>query len=382
VSTHLGQHITDDMIAALRQRLGVERPIPSPYNTEASGDAIRHFAHGIGDLNPLWQDPDYAARTRWGGIIAPPCFLFSCGFGRTGGLPGVHGLFAGSAWTFFRPVRVGTPIQATVRLVEVQEKTGAFAGRQVLQIDESIYRDSTGELLATVRNPVMRTERQTAQHRGKYASITPHAWTPEELAAIDAELAGQQPRGATPRYWEDVMVGEELTPLLKGPLTVTDCIGWLMGWGSPFVRPHLVGAAYRRRHPSAYIPNALGVPDIPERVHWDDAFARAIGAPAAYDYGPQRVSWLGHLLSNWLGDDGWLQTLDVQVRRFNIMGDLTRCKGVVTGKRLVSGQCLIDCDVWAENQRGETTAWGTATAVLPSRKALAPTPSPPGRGQG
>jgi acyl dehydratase len=365
--TRIGSRITDEMIEALRQRIGVERPIPYPYNTEASRDAIRHFAQGIGDLNPLWQDPDYAATTRWGGIIAPPCFLLSCGFGRTGGLPGVHGLFAGSEWTFHQPVRVGTPIHATMKLVDVIEKTGAFAGRQILQIDESIYRDGNGNVLATARNPVMRTERQTAQDKGKYASITPKVWTVDELAAIDDELAQQEPRGTMPRYWEEVAVGDEITPILKGPLTVTDCIGWLMGWGSPFVRPHLVGFHYRQRHPAAYIADERGVPDVPERVHWDDTFAQAIGAPGAYDYGPQRVSWLGHLLSNWMGDDGWLHTLNVQVRRFNIVGDLTRCQGVVTAKRVEDSKHLIDADVWAENQREERTAMGTATVELPAK---------------
>jgi acyl dehydratase len=367
MSTHLGSRLSDAMIDALRQRIGVERPIPYPYNTEATRDAIRHFAHGIGDLNPLWQDAGYAAQTRWGGVIAPPCFLFSCGFGRTGGLPGVHGMFAGSEWTFHRPVRVGTPIQATMQLAEVIEKSGRFAGRQILQIDESIYRDDEGHVLATARNPVMRTERQTARDKGKYARIEQKRWTADELRAIDDELARQQPRGATPRYWQDVSVGEALTPVLKGPLTITDCIGWLMGWGSPFVRPHLVGFQYRQRHPAAYIADARGVPDVPERVHWEDGFARAVGAPGAYDYGPQRVSWLGHLLSSWMGDDGWLHTLKVQVRQFNIVGDLTRCQGVVTAKRIEAGQHLVDCDVWAENQRQERTALGSATIELPSR---------------
>ncbi len=368
MSTRRGGQITDEMVEALRQRVGIEQPIPSPYNTEATRDAIRHFAHGIGDLNPLWLDREYAATTRWGGMIAPPCFLFSCGFGRTGGLPGVHGMFAGSEWTFHRPVHLGTEIQATVHLAQVIEKTGAFAGRQILQVDESVYRDRDGNRLATVRSPVMRTERQAAQRQGKYASIEPKFWTESELAAIDEELAQQQPRGALPRYWEEVTVGEELTPLLKGPLTVTDCIGWLMGWGSPFVRPHGLGFNYRRRHPAAYIPDALGVPDVPERVHWDNTFARAVGAPGAYDYGPQRVSWLGHVLSHWMGDEGWLQTLQVQVRRFNMVGDLSRCTGVVTAKRVEAGQHLIDCDVWVENQRQERTAYGSATVVLPSQQ--------------
>lgn len=361
----IGSRITDEKIAALRQRIGIERPIPYPYNTEASRDAIRHFSQGIGDLNPLWQDVAYASQTRWGGIIAPPCFLFSCGFGRSGGLPGVHGMFAGSEWQFFKPVRVGTPIEATVQLVDVIEKTGDFAGRQILQVDQSTYRDPSGDVLATVRCPVMRTERQSAQRKGKYAHITRKTWTPDELEVVEAELAQQTPRGATPRYWQEVKVGETITPLLKGPLTVTDCIGWLMGWGSPFIRPHLAGYRFRQRHPAAYIRNELGIPDIPERVHWDDAFARAVGVPGAYDYGPQRVSWLGHLMSNWIGDDGWLKTLNVQVRQFNIIGDLTRCTGVVTDKKLEGDEGIIECDVWAENQRGERTAIGTATAVLP-----------------
>jgi acyl dehydratase len=38
---------------------------------------IRHFADGLGDTNPLWTDEEYAKRTKWGGIIAPPCFLYS-----------------------------------------------------------------------------------------------------------------------------------------------------------------------------------------------------------------------------------------------------------------------------------------------------------------
>jgi acyl dehydratase len=276
-------------------------------------------------------------------------------------------MFAGSEWQFFKPVRLGTPIESTVQLADVIEKKGAFAGRQILQIDQSTYKDPNGQVLAIIRSPVMRTERQTAQRKGKYAHITPKAWTPDELDAIDAELAQQTPRGATPRYWEEVQVGDSLTPLLKGPLTVTDCIGWLMGWGSPFIRPHVAGYRFRQRHPAAYIRNELGIHDIPERVHWDDAFAKAVGVPGAYDYGPQRVSWLGHLMSNWIGDDGWLKTLNVQVRQFNIIGDLTRCTGVVTAKRMDGAEPIVECDIWAENQRSERTAIGTACAVLPAK---------------
>ncbi len=49
-----------------RKRIGV--PITDtvePWNYEATRDAIRHYAHGIGDDNPLWTDPAYAEKTKY-----------------------------------------------------------------------------------------------------------------------------------------------------------------------------------------------------------------------------------------------------------------------------------------------------------------------------
>jgi acyl dehydratase len=69
--------ITEDALAQLRQRLGVPVPHRQPHMQRASQDTIRHFAHGLGDMNPLWTDPDYAATTRYGGIIALPCILYA-----------------------------------------------------------------------------------------------------------------------------------------------------------------------------------------------------------------------------------------------------------------------------------------------------------------
>ncbi len=72
--------ITEDALERIRQRIGVPVPRPHPYISLASQDAIRHFAHGMGDDNPLWTDPAYAATTRYGCIIAPP--LYSLCHGR------------------------------------------------------------------------------------------------------------------------------------------------------------------------------------------------------------------------------------------------------------------------------------------------------------
>ena len=60
--------ITDQGMDALRARIGVKiENTLEPWCHEATRDNIRHYAHGIGDDNPLWSDPDYARGTRYGG---------------------------------------------------------------------------------------------------------------------------------------------------------------------------------------------------------------------------------------------------------------------------------------------------------------------------
>ncbi len=59
----------------------------------------------------------------------------------------------------------------------------------------------------------------------------------------------------------------------------------------------------------------------------------------------------------------------VELRRFNVVGDTTWCKGKVTAKRQEDGESLVDLEIWGENQRGEQTTKGSATLRLPSRQS-------------
>src|SRR3546814_10033754 len=72
--------LTDEGIAKLRERIGIQvnKPTP-PHNYEVTWDGTRHFAFGYGDDNPLWSDRNYGEKTRWGGLIAPPNFLYTMG---------------------------------------------------------------------------------------------------------------------------------------------------------------------------------------------------------------------------------------------------------------------------------------------------------------
>ena len=73
-------------------------------------------------------------------------------------------------------------------------------------------------------------------------------------------------------------------------------------------------------------------------------------------------------MTNWMGDDGFLKKLYVEIRLPNIIGDATFCKGKVTRKYKDGEDHLVDLDVWAENMRGEITAPGKATVKLLSRE--------------
>ena len=65
--------ITEKSLNDLRQLIGVEiEDTLEPWCHEATRDNIRHWAHGIGDDNPLWCDPAYAAKSRYGRLVAPP----------------------------------------------------------------------------------------------------------------------------------------------------------------------------------------------------------------------------------------------------------------------------------------------------------------------
>lgn len=362
--------ITPEALEALRARIGQPVLPPQPYIEVATRDAIRHWAHGIGDRNPLWSDPDYAARSRWGGIVAPPTILYAMDrivSGYVGGLPGIHAMFGGTDFRWRLPIREGDRIGGESVLQDLVEKPSAFAGRAIQQIYRTTFRNQTGEVVAEADSWCFRTERDTARERGKYRAIEPSRYSGAEIEAIRKAYLEEEIRGATPRYWEDAKIGEVLPPVVKGPLTVTSVIAFLQGWGSLYVRAHGLAFELFERHPALAIENAFGVPEPPERVHWDDAFARAVGVPGAYDYGPERVAWLGHLVTNWMGDDGLLRRLNVQVRRHNLIGDTTWCRGRVTGKSEANGDGLVHLELWAENQRGEITAQGSATVALPRR---------------
>jgi hypothetical protein len=96
----------------------------------------------------------------------------------------------------------------------------------------------------------------------------------------------------------------------------------------------------------------------------------------AYDYGVLRQCWFYHHVSDWAGDDAFVERLADSIRKFNYMGDTQFLSGEVVDKREEDGRFLVELKLSMVNQREVETAYATATVSLPSRTAGLP-PLPP-----
>lgn len=146
------------------------------------------FAHSIGDTNPIYSDPAYAATTEVGGIIAPPTYVQTSshfdpdyplrpkpgqawfGSGRTptgrepasgegGGQRQGAGLHAEQHYEYHRPIRAGETLTLSVHPGKTWEKEGRRGG--TLHFQESIteYRGADEELVVVARAVGVRTSK-------------------------------------------------------------------------------------------------------------------------------------------------------------------------------------------------------------------------------
>ena len=323
----------------------------------------------------MWTDPDYAAGSVHGGLIAPPSFIFACLASVQVGWRGLGGFHAETKLTFQRSVRLGERVTARVVFEGFDGPSASrFAGRRIKDYLRQEYRNQDDQLIATFICSRVRFERSQAQNRASARAIeVPHPWTDQELEAIEQEVLAETPRGGVPRYWEDVNVGDEIDQITKGPIGLTDEIAFVASGAAPIPRlaAHRVALRNYRRHPRwAYRDPTTHALEPVYSVHYNDYAARLQGAQAAYDVGVQRTCWQIHSLCNWMGDSGFLKAANSQYRSHVYLGDVVRLGGRVVGKEVQSnGEHVVHLETWERNQRGEQVMPGTATIALPHRAA-------------
>jgi acyl dehydratase len=124
--------LTEELLAEARKLIGTQFRIGHSINNEqATRIAILKFAEGIGDTNPLWADEEYAAKTRYGSVIAPPSWVFSVFSGIQCSFRGVGGFHSGSTIEFYRPIYRNDAVMPEMVCTAIEgPKKSAFAEKR------------------------------------------------------------------------------------------------------------------------------------------------------------------------------------------------------------------------------------------------------------
>jgi hypothetical protein len=148
-------------------------------------------------------------------------------------------------------------------------------------------------------------------------------------------------------YYDDVQVGDEITPLPK-------IATWRM------------------------LVQWAGASGDFNPLHYEDEFAKAMGLNGPIVHGALKRAWLGQLMTDWIGEQGTLKKLSCRYlsvdypRKMKTMkepcdGETWWCKGRVTRKYQDEGENLVECEIWVENGKGEKTTIGASLVALPLR---------------
>ena len=95
------------------------------------------------------------------------------------------------------------------------------------------------------------------------------------------------------------------------------------------------------------------------RIHYDEPYAREVeGYPGLVLAGPLLGDWLHQCLEEWLGEDGYIASIEYSNRIAVFTGDKVRSGGTVT--RCYPDRGEAEVEVFILNEAGETVAPGKA----------------------
>ena len=383
--------VLDDYLAEdAATRAGSVSPVPLTWETTytfpvnehfITEDYIRRYVFAIGDFNPLYRDAEYAKQSLWGGIIAPPIFQASAGnspvFPDKPQIPGLNSFYGGTENMMYKVMRPGDRIHVISKYLGIEEKKEAGKPYRLFvpRGQKMIYNDR-GELMGTATGneiwmamPPGSKKKEKAE-KNPFAGRTRPRYTKEELDEIhrfyDDEMEGKFRRGAEILYWEDVVEGEEIKPLIRGPLDVSDTVSWIVSAG------YSIAFGWKWRALKGDLDRCLIDPDTgaPHNAidwHFVDNMAQVAGLPYAHSIGRQNEAIVACAISNWMGDDGFLRRLYCAHRVTWFLGETITTKGKVKSKYVKDNEHLVDLDVWNELPDGKKVTVAEATVKLRSR---------------
>ena len=357
--------IDEESIQEARELLGIPlRRDRMQWNDYATQDAIRQFADGVGDKNPLWRDSDYASKTRWASLLAPPSFLYSVDATIVAPkLPGVQWIYAGTRWRWYDVIRVDDKFDVSVVFTKMEEKTGKRFGLWVLQTGEITYRRDDGSLLCLAEGRVARTPRRESK---KPKAKKEKAQRPAPEASYSPELTTESRRGNLDRIWEETHIDDVVGPVSQ-PLTLNRIFQWYTGAQGAlhYGGAHGDAVRYRRRHDDYEINKETGAKDSAARGHFSSKEGKDVGMGGAYDVGLHRIAWVIEMITDWMGDSAHLAEVNVDVLRPNLVGHTTFFSAKITGKWF-DQHPFVALEIEGRNQFDDLSTRGTALVALPS----------------
>lgn len=144
------------------------------------------------------------------------------------------------------------------------------------------------------------------------------------------------------RCYENVAVGEDIDPLIKGPLTSAHLMRW--------------SAAMENWH----------------KIHYDRRFAREHDKlPDLLVNGTLKQQFIMQLLRNWAGSDGWVWKVEFQFRAMNAVDETLKIWARVAAKREAEAYGLVDLELGIVNADQRESTPGKAVVALPYEKGAA-----------
>jgi hypothetical protein len=196
-----------------------------------------------------------------------------------------------------------------------------------------------------------------------------YRYTKEELEYLDRIEDEEEIRGANIRFWEDVSIGEETQPVVLGPITILDIVGCTPRGNFEETR---IRRVYQQM-PQEFIHDPVtGIYHHGIEAHMSDRVAELMGDGRAIIYARQARYLMIRLVTNWMGDDGFLRKFNYRSMAHAPIGDTLIGRGRVTNKRVENGEYLVDLKVWLDNMRGNIHKAAVATVSLFSKEAPYP----------
>jgi aspartate racemase len=368
------QKVVDQFLEQSKKLSGHQFTERQPWNNVASRDAIRQFAFGICDDNPLWTDSAYAASGPFGRLLAPPAFLVSARYPILHGAPvdaPLLSLLKDIELTWEKRVFEGDELQSSTQQGEAREVIEPGGNRRIYIDSLTTYRDVQGELIGRARGTVVRMLSQGDFQIDEWSA---HEYGADDLKSIQDKMLTEKRTGQSTLRGDEIAIGTPLPTIVRGPLNIGDMVCWHAAVG-PSYRPGPLGYKDILETPQFRVLHPItGWPIKYMLQHEDSNLAHQRGMPAPFDNGVMRFAWVSPLVTNWMGDRGFLARLKVTIHQPVLYGDTNWYTGEIIESSAEGEHTRIGIRILGTNQNGSITTSGSAEVLLEATMSSMPIP--------